>query len=237
MKPFEKIVQERGQAFLDAILLINTNFYMSELEIIDLCARWIPRRKILREKFYLVSHASDEVRHAGLFKKEIEDLGIPWSDELITRYRLSDIGSRFDRLHKSDDEIEVLIGLNLYAEGVIAMEELVELSQYASEYFPTYAQIQREEQTHLAFGQKVLQRLLSESEEDRARAQVICDGYRDHLLHYLWNDISPIIDMGIGWNCLSEKYRENTVNRFESVMTTAGLDVEWPTGRVGVTVQ
>jgi 1,2-phenylacetyl-CoA epoxidase catalytic subunit len=224
---YKQILNEGGQELLDLILTVNVNFYFSELEIIEICAKWIPRRDELREKFYLVHHAHDEVSHSNLFKEGVRHLGLEWDDALIERYRLKDIDNRFDKLLHSDDELEVLIGLNVYAEGVLAMEELVEMSETKPHYFPSFAQIAREEITHLAFGKKVLERMFEENPAERSRAQVHCDWYRDHIHPYLWNDISSLIDVGVKNGVLFPDFRERAVARFQAEMQSLGLAVDW----------
>jgi 1,2-phenylacetyl-CoA epoxidase catalytic subunit len=222
---WEEIIKERGEKCFDLILLVYVNFYWSELEIIDLCAKWIPKRDNLEEKFYLVHHASDEVKHSILFKEGVEDLGLSWNDIDFSKYKLKDIEGRFGKLEESDDEIEILIGLNLYAEGVLAMEELIQLERNASKYFPSFRQIIKEEGTHLGFGKQVLHRYMEESFENKKIAQLNCDWYGNHLQKYLWEDISEYIDQGIDFGFLDKKYREKTAERFEVVMSSVGLSV------------
>ncbi|MFD0391944.1 hypothetical protein ACFQ3Z_01125 [Streptomyces nogalater] len=65
----DEIIEKHGKNAWDLVLTVYVNFYYSELEIIDLCARWIPRRDDLREKQYLLHHASDEIVHARLFRR------------------------------------------------------------------------------------------------------------------------------------------------------------------------
>ena len=228
MASYKDILNEGGQDLLDLVLVVYVNFYFSELEIIDLCGKWIPRRSILKEKFYLVSHASDEVSHATLFKDGVKGLGIEWNNSLIDQYRLNDIDSRFAKLLQSDDELEVLIGLNIYAEGVLAMEELVEMAKNRPEYFPSFARIAREEATHLAFGKTVLKRMLADDDGLLGTARQHCDWYRDHLRPYLWKDISRYIDVGIRNGVLDHDFRDRTVSRFVDEMASIGLNVAWP---------
>lgn len=227
MELHKKILDQGGQELLDLILTVNVNFYFSELEIIDLCAKWIPRRDDLREKFYLVHHAHDEMTHSNLFKDGVRHLGLQWDDALIERYRLSDHDHRFAKLLDSDDELEVLIGLNVYAEGVLAMESLVEMGETRPDIFPAFRQIAREELTHLAFGKKVLERMFEENPAERERAQMHCDWYRDHIHPYLWRDISGLLGTGIRHGILHADYRERAVARFENEMTSLGLVVDW----------
>ncbi|MCE2030343.1 hypothetical protein [Sessilibacter corallicola] len=227
MELYEKIVEENGQELLDMILTVYVNFYFSELEIIDLCAKWIPKRTNLTEKFYLVHHASDEVSHSKMFKDGVKHLGMKWDDSLIEKYRLKDIDNRFDKLLTSDDELEVLIGLNVYAEGVLAMEELAEMAETKPEYFPSFARIASEEKAHLAFGKKVLQRMIDEDETVREKAQVHVDWYKEHIKPYLWTEISDVIDDGIKHGVLYPDFRERAVQRFEDEMSSLGLAVNW----------
>jgi 1,2-phenylacetyl-CoA epoxidase catalytic subunit len=225
MKPWEKIVHERGQEFLNFIILVNVNFYFAELEIVDLCGKWIPRRSILKEKFWLVDHAADEIRHSEQFKEGVESLGLEWDELDFSKYRISDVSGRFDKMQESDDELEVLVGLNLYAEGVLAIEELLQLDRHASQYFPAFHQILKEEGTHLGYGKEVVRRLIDESSENRERAQGYCDWCREHLQQYHGNDISPIIDKAINFGLMDKNFREKTAERFEIVMSSVGLSV------------
>lgn len=214
-----------GDALYDAVATIYVNFYLSELRIIDLCARWIPQRTITREKYYLVHHANDEVRHAELFKKAFEKLGGTIDEAAISRYRVKDMDDRFDRLFQSGDEIEVLIGLNMYAEGVLAMMELQQLGKNAPGLFPDFLQIAQDEKTHLAFGAKVLARLLDEQPHERERATRIARGYREHLDSYLSSTVSDMIDFGVSINALDDDYRKKAVDLYEDIMERVAIDV------------
>ena len=76
------LVAAYGEQFYDAAATIYVNFYVSELQIIDLCGKWIPRRTRLREKFFLVHHAADEIRQLFRGIKQILiTLPLTWSNE------------------------------------------------------------------------------------------------------------------------------------------------------------
>lgn len=226
MKIWEKIVNDAGLDVLDAILTVYVNFYYAELEIVGLCAKWIPRRNIIEEKFMLVEHASDEVKHSRLFKKGVENLGLVWDELDHGKYRLKDVNSRFGQLAQSNDEMDVLIGLNLYAEGVLAMEELVQLYHNKPDFFAVFKDIIPDEAKHLKFGLTVAKRLLAESPENFNKAQKLCDFYADHIRQYLWTEISPKIDEGIKYGYLSEDYRKKSLVRFGNVMSSVGLKTQ-----------
>ncbi len=219
----EEIVETYGREAWDLVLTVLVNFYYSELEIIDLCARWIPRREDLREKKYLLQHATDEIRHAGLFREGIERLGMPWDGFDHSRYQIKDIDDRFQKLFSSDDELEVLIGLNLYAEGVLAMEELHQLGRNKPQYFYQFDRIEREERRHVGFGITVAKRLLSESEENRRRAAEHCKWYQDHLENYLGGELSTTINWAIQAGFVSDDYIPRTRQRFHDTMSKLGI--------------
>ena len=218
-------IGQPGDPLYDAVATIYVNFYLSELRIIDLCARWIPRRHITREKYYLVHHANDEVRHAELFRKAFENLGGTIDEAAIEKYQVRDMEDRFDRLFRSDDEIEVLIGLNMYAEGVLAMMELRQLGKNAPELFPDFLQIAQDEKTHLAFGAKVLGRILEDEPEQRQRATESARGYREHLGSYLATTVSDMIDFGVSISALDEDYRQQAIELYEEIMDRINIDV------------
>jgi len=219
----QEIIDTYGSAAWDLVLTVFVNFYYSELEIIDLCARWIPRRDDLREKRYLLLHGADEVVHAGLFREGVERLGMPWDGFDHSKYQIQDIDDRFRKLFQSDDELEVLIGLNLYAEGVLAMEELHQLGRNKPEYFYKFDRIEREERRHVGFGVTVARRLLAESEDNRRRAAGYCRWYRDHLENYLNGELSDTINWGIKAGFVGSDYIPATRQRFHDTMSKLGI--------------
>jgi hypothetical protein len=219
----QEIIETYGRDAWDLILTVYVNFYYSELEIIDLCARWLPRRNSLKEKNYLIRHAADEVVHARLFREGVERLGQPWYGFDHEPYRIDDIGDRFAKLFYSDDEIEVLIGLNLYAEGVLAMEELYQLGQGRSQYFYQFGRIEREERRHVAFGITVANRVLDGNAEARKRAVDHCKWYREHLEGYLGGQLKESIRWAMDAGFVSDDYVARTRARFDDVMSKIGI--------------
>jgi 1,2-phenylacetyl-CoA epoxidase catalytic subunit len=219
----EEIVDSYGRDAWDLILTVFVNFYYSELEIMNLCARWIPRRDDLKEKRYLLQHALDEITHAGLFREGVERLGQPWDEFDHSQYRIRDIDDRFRKLYESDDELEVLIGLNLYSEGVLAMEELHQLGLNKPQYFYQFDRIEREERRHVGFGLTVAKRLLGESEENKLRAAEHCKWYKDHLDNYLSGELSQAISWGISAGFVSGDYIARIRQRFTDTMSGLGI--------------
>ncbi len=221
--PYQKLIEQYGEEGMGLILLVYVNFYFSEINIINLCGRWIPRRHDFIEKSYLVTHAADEVTHAKLFREGVERLGIEWNSLDHDKYRVHDIGERFDKLLKSDDELEVLIGLNLYAEGVLALEEIHQLAKSRPDIFYQFDRIYRDEQTHLRFGAVVARRMIEESEQNRARAQAHCQWYEDHLSNYLDGELSDKIQRAVDLGFVTSDYIDCTKRRFRNVMGELGL--------------
>ncbi|WP_112263246.1 hypothetical protein [Lentzea terrae] len=219
----QEIIEKYGRNAWDLILTVYVNFYYSELDIIDLCARWLPRRKGLREKNFLIRHAADEVVHARLFREGVEMLGQPWHDFDHEPYKIDDIGDRFAKLFYSDDEIEVLIGLNLYAEGVLAMEELVQLARSNTPYFHQFERIEREERRHVAFGITVANQVLDSNPEARKRAVDHCKWYREHLDGYLDGQLKESIQFAMDAGFVSADYIDRTRARFDDVMSKIGI--------------
>ncbi|HMS83428.1 MAG TPA: hypothetical protein PKD12_07235 [Nitrospira sp.] len=219
---YKTIIEEHGERALDLVLVVYVNFYFSEIEIMDLCSRWVPRRQSFVEKSYLVRHAADEVRHAKLFREGVERLGIDWESLDYDKYRIKDINERFVKLHTSDDELEVLIGLNLYAEGVLALEEIYQLGKTRPDVFYKFDQIYTDEKTHVRFGEVVAKRLVAESEENRLKMIEHCQWYEKHLSNYLGGELADKIQIGIDYGFLSNDYCESTKARFRQVTAELG---------------
>lgn len=219
----QDLIDRYGRDAWDLILTVYVNFYYSELDIIDLCARWLPRRSSLREKNYLIKHSADEVIHARLFREGVERLGQPWNGFDHDLYKIDDINDRFAKLFYSDDEVEVLIGLNLYAEGVLAMEELCQFARNKTPYFYKFDQIERDERRHVAFGITVANRILEESSAARTRAVEYCKWYREHLEGYLEGQLKESINWAIDAGFVSEDYIDRTRMRFTDVISKIGI--------------
>ncbi|MBB5953855.1 1,2-phenylacetyl-CoA epoxidase catalytic subunit [Saccharothrix tamanrassetensis] len=219
----QEIIEKYGRPAWDLILTVYVNFYYSELDIIDLCARWLPRRHGLREKNFLIRHAADEVVHARLFREGVERLGQPWHGFDHDAYRIDDIGDRFAKLFYSDDEVEVLIGLNLYAEGVLAMEELAQLARSETPYFYQFDRIEREERRHVAFGITVANQVLESNAEARKRAVEHCKWYREHMDGYLGGQLKESIAWAMEAGFVSADYLDRTRLRFDDVMAKIGI--------------
>jgi len=221
---YQQIIDEYGEDVLDLILVVYINFYYSELEIMELCSRWVERREGFTEKSYLIIQAHDEVIHAKLFKEGVERLGLDWDSIDHNKYRIRDIGERFDKLHISNNQMEVLIGLNMYAEGVLALEEIHQLSVTKPDIFYEFGRIYNDEQTHLRFGVVVAKRMIEESEENRRMAQEHCNWYEDHLKKYLNGELSDKIQRAIAAGFVTEDYIPSTKRRFIKVMSELGLE-------------
>ncbi|OLR94846.1 ferritin family protein [Actinokineospora bangkokensis] len=219
----QEIIDKYGRNAWDLILTVYVNFYYSELDIIDLCARWLPRRNGLREKNYLIRHAADEVVHARLFREGVELLGQPWHGFDHDAYRIDDIGDRFAKLFYSDDEVEVLVGLNLYAEGVLAMEELAQLARSGTPYFHQFDRIEREERRHVAFGITVANQVLEANPEARKRAVEHSKWYREHMEGYLGGQLKESIAWARDAGFVTSDYSERTRARFDDVMARIGI--------------
>jgi 1,2-phenylacetyl-CoA epoxidase catalytic subunit len=222
----QEIIEKYGRHAWDLILTVYVNFYYSELEIIDLCARWLPRRHGLREKNFLIRHAADEVVHARLFREGVERLGQPWRGFDHEPYRVDDVGERFSKLYYSDDEIEVLIGLNLYSEGVLAMEELYQLARSRTPYFYQFDRIEREERRHVAFGITVANQVLDGNAEARKRADQYCRWYRDHMEGYLSGQLKEPIAWAMEAGFISTDYIDRTRQRFDDVVSKIGIKMD-----------
>ncbi|MFZ1010699.1 MAG: hypothetical protein WAN65_27920 [Candidatus Sulfotelmatobacter sp.] len=228
MELWRQIVEEEGQEVLDLILTIYVNMYHAELDVVDLCARWIPLRSETDEKFMLTEHAWDEVRHAKFFKGAIKYLGLHWEELDMNKYLLPDREARFKRMMTGEDELNVLVGLNMYAEGVHATEEMIQLYAHKPKYFPVFSKTIPDEERHVNFGRIVLRRRVESGDAAREKAQTDCDYWMQHMEGYLWGDISRAIDVGIRLGYLDKDYRIKICKRFYDVMTSVGLTVNWP---------
>lgn len=220
----EDLIEEFGQDGLDLILTVFINFYYSEQQIIDLCAKWVRKRKDFTDKSLLVLHASDEVQHANIFKNGVERLGIDWESLDLDSYIVQDIKDRFERLFNTEDEFMILVGLNMYAEGVLALEEIEQLSASRPDIFWGFDTVYTDEKNHLNYGLRVAKKYLQENPQLITRAQDHCTWYENHFIDYLENSLGKNINIAIEKGFVSPNYIENLKQRFRCVMGELNLE-------------
>ena len=166
----------------ESLLIIYENFYWIHLWIITVCARWILKRGDVEGKLELVEQAWEERNQMHIFKQGILDLGYDWDALDHDAYLFDAMRDRYHEFMTTDDELEVLIGMNLYSEGVFGCAELEELYNHSPDLFSRFPEFLQEEIEHAEQGRKVLMGLLEKQPDLRPRAQELVKKYQNVLI-------------------------------------------------------
>ena len=164
------------------ILRIYENFYWIHLWIIDVLARWTLKRQDTDGKLNLVQQSWEERNQMEAFKQEILDLGYHWDDLDHESYMFDAMRNRYNNFMTTDDELEVLIGMNLFSEGVFGYTELEQLHKHSPELFPRFPEFCEEEAEHAEGGRQALMAILERQPELREHAATLVEKYRKALL-------------------------------------------------------
>jgi hypothetical protein len=167
----------------DSILRVYENFYWIHEWIIDVCARWaLKQTDDIDKKLHLIQQAWEERNQMVAFKEEILALGYCWDELDHSSYLFEAMRTRYALFKTTEDELEVLVGMNLFSEGVFGVTELVELHGMSPKLFPRFPEFAREEMEHADGGKRALARLLAQQPELRPHARELVEKYRRALV-------------------------------------------------------
>ena len=175
MATLQDLEHEEGQQI---VLTIYENFYWMRRHIIEMFARWILRREDVDGKLELVEHAWEEARQMKLLKQAILDLGYDWDKLDHESYFFEAVRRRYRELMASEDEFEMLVGMNLFSKGTIGYTELDQLYDHSPEIFTLFPGFRQEEGKHTEIAKQRLLQILEKKPELRPNASKIVERYR-----------------------------------------------------------
>jgi hypothetical protein len=164
-----------------SVLRIYENFYWIHLWIIDVCARWTLKQADVELKLGLVQQAWEEHNQMYEFKNAILALGFEWDDLEHESYLFDAMKKRYATFMTTDDELEIVIGMNLFSEAVFGVSELEQLHDNSPEIFPRFPEYCQEEIRHGEEGKRRLLSILEQRPELRPHAITLIDKYRKSL--------------------------------------------------------
>ena len=190
---------------------------------------WILRAPTLQRKLALTAKVQDEVGHAQLIYRVVEDLGKPREqclDDLLSGK--SKFHNVFHYPTKTWGDVGVIAWL-VDAAAIISQKALLKCS-----YAP-YARIMKkicwEESFHILHGRDVILTLVNGTEEQRELVQEALDRWWAPLMHFHGNPIPPDEDPMVVWRIKSqgnEEARQQFLDGYVPQIWELGLTVPDP---------
>jgi hypothetical protein len=117
---------ELDAAVTAALFPLLNNLYFVHLDIVDVCAKWVPRRTRDDERFWLANQLRRETEEVPMYRALVAATG----REPDAAWRIPDSRERYARLKETDDELNVAVGMNVVAQGVLGALEHRQLYAY-----------------------------------------------------------------------------------------------------------
>jgi hypothetical protein len=162
---------------------IVLNQFWADSRFIGVLAASIQRTSDVDEKMQIVEHMeATRTQMADFRRVAVEVLGINWEAEDHSQFGFRVLTKRYDWLRENTDPVELLVGLYLFAHGVIGHTEFTELHRCSPEIFPGYDSFAREVDRQCAEGSARLRRMLDDDPGLREHAAGIARKYGGVLM-------------------------------------------------------
>jgi hypothetical protein len=197
---------ERG-----ALYPLVNNLYHVHRDIVAVLTKWIPRRESFEEQHWLAVHLAQETREIPMYMTMIRALGF----QPDARLRIPDSKNRYEILLNTESEDEVLVGMNVIAQGVLGSIEHPRLYRYSPEFFKDFV-------STIAFDAANLERtriMLLRRNHDTIVSLLM--RYQRHLeeisIPELLPLLEPVFKLGIFEREVVDAGRQRLINIAESV--------------------
>ncbi len=193
--------------------LLN-NLYWVHLDIVDVCSKWVPRRERDDERIWLATQLARETVEVPMYLGFIHALGHTPN----VSYRIPDSLNRYSYMKEVDDELDVVVGMNVLAQGVLGWVEHNQLYTYAPQFFAPMLET-------IAFDIGNLERAkVFMRRRDPERLGELFTGYRKHMLEITLPEIMPLIGPVMEAGVFQDDVVELGTERFAEIAAAVGLD-------------
>jgi hypothetical protein len=194
--------------------LLNNLYYIC-LDIIDVCAKWVPRRQRDDERIWLATQLQRETVEVPMYLGFLK--GIDRKPDPSIRITNSTL--RYQHLKESEDELDVVVGMNILAQGVFGSFEHRQFYRFDPVFFaPAFDTITFELMSTERAKEFIRRR-------DPERVKAIFARWHHHLvvesLPQLAPYISAVADVGI----FDPDLPEQGERLFEQLAADVGVDV------------
>ena len=206
--PFDQLTRE-------ALYPLLNNLYWVHLDIVDVCSRWVPRRERSDERVWLATQLQREAAEVPMYLGMIEALGLAPD----VSYRINDSLVRYARLKETDDEIEVLVGMNVLAQAVLGYIEHRALYRFDPVFFAQFAET-------IAFDAGAWERAriaMQRRDPERLRGQLAA--HRQHMFDFTIPELKPLLAPVVAAGVFPPEIIEIGIERYSEVSLELGVEL------------
>lgn len=197
-----------------ALYPLLNNLYFVHLDIVDVCSRWVPRRAADDERRWLAIQLARESEEVPMYLGLIRALG----HEPNVKYRIPDSLNRYGALKETEDELDMAVGMNVLAQGVLGWVEHNQLYRYDPSFFADFLDTIVFDAGNLERAKVFMRR------RDPARLQELFHSYHEHMINITLPEIMPLLEPVIEAGVFEPNVVELGTARFGLIAREVGLD-------------
>lgn len=217
------MTEPRSQPFdaptREALFPLLNNLYWVHLDIVDVCAKWVPRRERDDERAWLATQLAHEAAEVPMYRSMVEALGATPD----VSYRINDSLIRYQRLKETDDDVEVLVGMNVLAQAVLGHIEHRNLLRFDPVFFAPFVET-------IAFDAGAWERArlaMARRDPDRLREQLVA--HQRHMLDLTIPELKPLLTPVIAAGVFPPDIFEVGIERYADVARMVGVELQGAT--------
>ncbi len=204
---------ELDEAVKAALFPLLNNLYFVHLDVVDVCAKWVPRRTRDDERIWLATQLRRETEELPMYRALVAATG----REPDAAWRIPDSRQRYARLKEIDDELEVAVGMNVIAQGVLGALEHRQLHNYDPVLFAALVETIAFETGNLERVKVFLRR------RDPERLSNLMLGYHRHLLEASIPTIMPLLEPVLTLGIFKGDIVQEGLERFAAIAIDVGV--------------
>lgn len=193
--------------------LLN-NLYWVHLDIVEVCAKWVPRRTAGDERIWLATQLKRETAEIPMYQGLLERLGIKPDPAM----RIRDSLLRYRALKETEDEIDMVVGMNVVAQGTLGIIEHEQLSKFAPGLLDPFAEAAIGMRTDLDRAVLWLQK------RDQAAVTEAFRRYWIHLHEISLPELTPLLEPLIKAGVFAPDLISDARRRFAEIMRRSRLE-------------
>jgi hypothetical protein len=204
---------ELDDAVKAALFPLLNNLLFVHLDIVEVCAKWIPRRERDDERFWLANQLRRETEEVPMYRALLAATG----RDPDPAFRIPDSLERYARLKETEDELDVAVGMNVIAQGVLGALEHRQLLAYDPTLFAPLVET-------IAFETGNLERVkvfLRRRDVDHLTELML--GYHRHLLEVSIPTIMPLLKPVFELGIFTGDITQEGLGRFAAIATDVGV--------------
>jgi hypothetical protein len=199
----------------EALFPLLNNLYWVHLDIVDVCSKWVPRRERHDERAWLATQLQREAAEVPMYLGMVEALG----STPDVSYRINDSLVRYARLKETEDDVEVLVGMNVLAQAVLGHIEHRCLYRFDPAFFAPFAET-------IAFDAGAWERAriaMGRRDPEQLREQL--EAHRQHMFDLTIPELKPLLAPVIMAGVFPPEIIELGIERYSEVALELGVEL------------